>query len=183
MDYTTEMYEEDKKISLSVFKKKIKGIGLFARYKDDLIQVSLIALFRARQLHNETKGDYFKYAFSASYYAMLLFIKRERIHTNDFNTLSLDFEYQDDDPLEYFIGEEYDFDKNLRYEQLLSVCNKVIDKRRSKNFKHIAKEFIQGKTSAQIAKDMGVSRQCANEQVNIFKRLVKEKLLKMGYER
>ena len=181
MDYTTEMYEEDKRISLSVFKKKF---NFKQRLKDDLVQTSLIALYRFRQnRYDEIKGKYFTVAFLVSYHAMLSYIMREKKRTNDFNLLSLDFECQDNDPLEYYIGEQQDFDKNLRYEQLLSVCNKVIDKRRSKNFKHIAREFIEGKTSAQIAIDMGVSRQYASEQVNIFKRLVKEKLLKMGYER
>ncbi len=45
MDYTTEMYEEDKRISLSVFKKKFNYLQWL---KDDLIQVSIIALYRVR---------------------------------------------------------------------------------------------------------------------------------------
>ena len=176
MDYTTEMYEEDKTISLSVFKKKFNFLQWL---KDDLIQVSIIALYRVRlNKYDETKGIYLTYAFTSSYHAMLMFIRRE---TKYFNNLSLDFEFLDDDPLEHFIGEEQDFDKNLRYEQLLSVCNKVIEKK-GRNFKHIAREFMQGKSPGKIAKDMGVSRQYVYNQLVQIKRLVKEKLLKMGYE-
>lgn len=177
MDYTTEMYEEDKRISLSVFKKKFNYLQWL---KDDLIQVSIIALYRVRQnYYDETKGEYLTYAFTSSYNAMLMFIRRE---TKYFNNLSLDFEYLDDDPLEHFIGEEQDFDKNLRYEQLLSVCNRVVDKRRSENFKHIAREFILGKSPGIIAKDMGVARSYIYKVIAQIKRLLKEKLLKMGYE-
>ena len=177
MNYTQEMYEEDKKISLSVFKKKFNYLQWL---KDDLIQVSIIALYRVRQnYYDETKGEYLTYAFTSSYNAMLMFIRGEIKY---FDNLSLDFEYLDDDPLEHFIGEEQDFDKNLRYEQLLSVCNQVIDKIRSKNFKHIAKEFIQGISPGNIAKDMGVSRQYVYNQLVKIRLLVKERLLKMGYE-
>ena len=179
MDYTTEMYEEDKRISLSVFKKKF---NFKQRLKDDLVQTSLIALYRFRQnRYDEIKGKYFTVAFLVSYHAMLSYIMREKKRTNDFNLLSLDFECQDNDPLEYYIGEQQDFDKNLRYEQLLSVCNKVIEKK-GRNFKHIAREFMQGKSPGKIAKDMGVSRQYVYNQLVQIKRLVKEKLLKMGYE-
>ena len=177
MDYTTEMYEEDKTISLSVFKKKFNYLQWL---KDDLIQASIIALYRVRQnYYDETKGEYLTYAFTSSYHAMLMFIRGEIKY---FDNLSLDFEYLDDDPLENFIGEEQDFDKNLRYEQLLSVCNQVIDKRRSKNIKYIAREFFLGKSPGIIAKDMGVSRPYIYKVIAQIKRLLKEKLLKMGYE-
>ncbi len=86
MEYGLSMYNEDMAISRWVFSKKFRNSTF---YKDDLLQCSLIALYRYRSKYDDTKGTYFTYASKISYFAMLSFISKEKKYTNNFDNLSI----------------------------------------------------------------------------------------------
>lgn len=75
MNYDLTMYNEDMAISCWVYSKKFKNLIFL---KDDLIQCSLIALYRYREKYDNTKGTYFTYANKISYFVMLSFIRKEK---------------------------------------------------------------------------------------------------------
>lgn len=167
------MYNEDKAISLWVFFKKFRNLTF---YKDDLIQCSLIALCRYRGKYDETKGTYFNYAKKISYFTMLNFIKKEKKYTNNFDNLSIDFEYDEDYTFADTLVEEFDFYTKFNYKFLLNICKKVINEHKSKTFKKISKLYISAKKPAQVAKKLKISRQCVCVYVDKFKKLVQNKL-------
>ena len=72
--------EEDLKISKYVYGR------LFNKYhnlKDDLIQESLIALWRARPRFDSAKGAYSNFAINVSVNAMKMFLRKELRHSNN----------------------------------------------------------------------------------------------------
>lgn len=168
MEYDLTMYNEDMSISCWVFFKKFKNSTF---YKDDLLQCSLIALYRCRSKYDDKKAIYFTYASKISYFAMLSFINKEKKYTNNFNNLSIDFIYEDDVTFADTLGEEFDFDTKLNYEYLLKVCNEVIDKHKSKILKNISKLYILDKKPAHIAKELNISRQCVCQYIDRFKKI------------
>lgn len=179
MVYDLTMYNEDMAISRWVFSKKFRNLTF---YKDDLIQCSIILLYRSREKFDETKGTYFTYASKISYFAMLSFISKEKKYTNNFDNLSIDFEYDEDCTFADTLGEEIDFDSKFNYEYLLKVCNEIIDKHKSKTLKSISKLYIYGKKPAQVAKELNISRQCACIYIDKFKKLVQDKLKEYDFE-
>lgn len=179
MNYDLTMYNEDIAISCFVYSKKFKNLTFL---KDDLIQCSLIALYRYREKYDNTKGTYFTYANKISYFVMLSFIRKEKKCTNNFDNLSIDFEYNEDCTFLDILGEEFDFDTTFNYEYLLKVCNEVIDKNKSKLLKNISKLYIVGKKPAQVAKELNISRQCACVYIDKFKKLVQDKLKEYDFE-
>lgn len=179
MKYDLTMYNEDMAIFSWVFSKKFRNLTF---YKDDLIQSSLFLLYRFREKFDETKATYFTYASKISYFAMLTFIKKEKKCTNNFDNLSIDFEYDDDCVFADILGEDIDFDSKLNYEFLLKVCNEIIDKNKSKTLKSISKLYISGKKPAQVARELHISRQCACSYIDKFKKLVQDKLKEYDFE-
>ena len=77
MTYTTEHYEQDKRITLFVFNKNFKGHYL----KDDLIQVATISLWKLRESGNY--NDYVKCACTTALNAMLDYLRKETRHYAD----------------------------------------------------------------------------------------------------
>ena len=179
MNYDLTMYNEDMAISCWVYSKKFKNLTFL---KDDLIQCSLITLYRYREKYDNTKGTYFTYANKISYFAMLSFIRKEKKCTNNFDNLSIDFEHDEDCTFADTLGEEFDFDTKFNYEYLLKVCNEVIDKHKSKTLKNISKLYIVGKKPAQVAKELNISRQCVCIYIDKFKKLVQDKLKEYDFE-
>lgn len=202
--YTDEMYKEDKKISHWVFKNKIylpKEIK--EEYKNDLIQISLIQLYKARQTFNETQGvKFMTYAVKASLRKMLLFLKREDHKGKIFNKESLSKELAEDLTLEDTLG-NCDIYPQLEQDNLIALKELIkavitkpkkykpeariskISKRKTGLKKHqiIALEyFINGKSTGEIKDKYKISRQAINDCVlkhktNIQKAILKSNLL------
>ena len=74
MFYTTENYEQDKRIAMHVFNRNFKGHYL----KDDLIQVAVIELWKLRQKKNYK--DYVKCACTVARNHMINYLKKESRH-------------------------------------------------------------------------------------------------------
>ena len=190
MEYSSAMYEEDKRIANYVFFKKFKK---YFDYKDDLIQSSIIALYRARELYNEEKGKYSSYAVQTCIYTMLDFIKTEQKKNNLGLNLSLDYELEEGYTIEETLGECVDYEQKFRIEDLKKDILKIIKKR---NYKDVSSKqninkrntefrkseiiaidyFVNGKSEKQIRKDLGLTRQCVNKVINKYRKIIQEKL-------
>lgn len=179
MNYSDEMYREDLLVSNFVFKKKFISSK---NYKDDLIQSSLIALYKGRFKFDETQGKYFTFAYKVSYFAMLEFLRKEKKQTNNFDNLSIDYEFEDNNTFLEMLGDEIDLEQNLNYEFLLKICYHIIDKNKSNIFKSIAELFINGSTCSKIASFLNKSRQFVSKYIEKFKNLIKEKLKEYDFE-
>lgn len=162
MEYTQKDYEEDKRISNLVFNKYFKKSY---RFKDDLIQESLIMLWKNRTKFDETKGEYSTWAFKVSLTSMLMFLRKEK---KNFNNLSLDYEIQ---------GFE---EGEMKFVDTIGVCEIDTDKidvktlfesvlkNKNEEARIIADRMLKGFTQKEIAKEIGKSRGYVNRKVSKF---------------
>ena len=173
MEYTQEMYNEDLAISRYTFSKYFKH---FFQHKEDFIQFSLYYLSRCRSKFDETRGSYGNLAFKTSKHAMCLYIHRYLKKESEVSMYSLDVTFDDEEKI-YFadtLVDEYDFDGNLNCEFLQKLFEKVIQSKRSENFKKFSREYMQGLTITEIAHKYNVSRQCVSEKIQDFRNLSKK---------
>lgn len=148
MKYEEKDYLEDLKISKSVF-------GLyFSRYKkfkDDLIQESVIALWRARSRFNGKKASYASFAYRVSINAMKMLMRKESIHFAIQNF----FELGDIEDLSFDIDRVVEIDPCVLIERALrGKKNDVVIK--------ILKLVVQGYSCAEIGRQMHMSRAYVN---------------------
>lgn len=174
MNYTDEMFFEDLSISRWTFSRHFKKLLI---HKDDLIQSSLIGLFLHRSNFDKSKSSYSTYAYKISLYSMLKFLQKEKKQTNNFDNYSLDYEIDKDNTFLDFMFENVDFDKNFNYQYLLNVCNKVIEKSKSKTFKKVIRLFLECFNCSFVAHKLNISRQCVNQYVKKFRILLKSELI------
>ena len=175
MYYNDEMYIEDLKISKSVFKKKFKSCFF---YKDDLIQVSLIALFLNRLKYDEARGSYFHFAFLNSFFAMSSFLREEKRCKNCFNLVSIYTKNNDDKSLIDMLSSKFDFDCYDNYYCLLEICKNVVKNIKSNLFKEILKLYFLGYEPVNIGRVLNISRQCVSSYLKKFKYLVQSEIMK-----
>lgn len=137
--------EEDLKISKYVYGR------LFNKYhnlKDDLIQESLIALWRARPRFDSTKGAYSNFAINVSVNAMKMFLRKELRHSNNLSLDDLQIDFEDES-----IDFENSIDLELRLKFLSSKCN---DKENNM-LTTIVNMFKKGLDPCEIFKELKIS--------------------------
>lgn len=202
MEYTNEMCEEDKRIAQFVFNKSFKN---YAEYKDDMIQVALIGLVRARELYQEDLGRYFTYASTTCKRAFIRFIEQEKKQSNNIANLSLDTSCngEDDDlvTLSDFLGYEENYLQKETENELKTAIKKIILKQRCKDIleqvdpkRNLKKKtnrikqqqlyaidfFVNGKNIMQIAEENGVTRQAIHRAVVKFRPIIIKELKEKG---
>lgn len=189
-EYSEEDYENDLAISQYVFRKKFRK---HEEYKEDLVQSSLIALWKRRNDYNEEKGmTLASYKFMISEYAMLTFLSRQTaIKAKDLEENHIVSIYE---PIPGTDGETYvdiledencnielDFDVNF----LRNVYHESVDTfKLSKNnvlFKKIANLILKGHYDLEIAKKLGCSRERCRQVRKKIARVFREKLIENEY--
>ena len=178
MEYTEDMYLEDKKIACWVFSKKFLFLN---RLKEDLIQLALVNLYCSRPNYDSSKGTYFTFAIKVCYQSMLKILYKEKKSTNNFNNSSLSFVVKDNATLEDFIGKNDNVDSNMNCEYILKTCKDILNNNKSKTFKTINTLYLKGYNTSQIAKILNVTRQCTNIYVKKFRKLLKARLIRENY--
>lgn len=137
--------EEDLIISNYVYAR------LFNKYyhlKDDLIQESLIALWRARPRFDSAKGAYFTFAINVSANAMRMFLRKELRHLNN---LSLDNLQID------FVDESIDFENLIDLELRLKVLSLKLNDKEKNMLTTIVNMFKNGLDSCEIFNSLKIS--------------------------
>lgn len=180
MEYTQEMFEEDKRIAYYVYSKCFLRSY---RYKDDLIAVALKGLYKYHSSYDNSKGKYFTYACRMCWFSMLEFLKREKTQTRNFEMVSLDkpIKVGSDDNLSDFITADIpDFNSNLNLAYLNNVINEILVNK-GQTYQKVIRLLMQGYIPKHIAEILGISRQCSCLYKDRFKALLKERLQKDGY--
>ena len=201
MEYTNEMFEEDRKLALFTFGRYYKK---FARYKDDLVQVALIKAPRARELYSEDKGKYSTYAVLHFRSAMVKFLIKELRHNHLGDDLSLDLCFRDSEfNLYETLGYEEDKLQEINFEQLKDFVTKIILKPRKRDpftlaqpkialtrrknkemtadQKNAFEYFINGKSIPYIADERGVSSQAVSCSVSKYRMIIQQELKEQGF--
>lgn len=172
MEYTQKDYEEDKRISNLVFNKYLKKSY---RFKDDLIQESLIRLWKNRAKFDESKGKYSTWAFRVSLTSMLMFLRKEK---KNFNNLSLDYEIK---------GFE---EGEMKFVDTIGVCEIDTDKidvktlfenvlkNKNEEARIVADRMLKGFTQKEIAKEIGKSRAYVNRKLFKFGNELKTEMIR-----
>ena len=164
--YTTENYEQDKRIAIYVFNKNFKGHYL----KDDLIQTAVIALWQLRQKGNYK--DYVNCACKTAHNHMIDFLRKENRHFADslFDNGGGETDLQLIDILE---SEQPTAQDYYEYRELVKKIIPLPILVSTRNRKIIAlylKHYAQG----EIAERVGVSRQCVNRVIRHFREAVRQ---------
>lgn len=180
MEYTQEMYEEDRKLAHYIYCQHFKG---FYKYKDDLIAVALKDLYKYRLSYDDSKGKYSTYACKACWWAISFFLRMEYKQSLNLNACSLDtpIKVGSNDTLSDFIqADNSNFNSNLNMAYLNYIVNKIlVDK--NQTYQKVIRLLMQGYHPKCIAEMIGISRQCACQYRDKFKALLKERLQKDNY--
>lgn len=148
MRYEEKHYLEDMKISKSVF---ALYFSRYKKFKDDLIQESVIALWRARSRFNGKKASYASFAYRVSMNSMIDYIRKEGAHFVVQNI----FELGDIEDLSFDIDRVVEIDPCVLIERALrGKKNDVVIK--------ILKLVVQGYSCAEIGRQMHMSRAYVN---------------------
>ena len=112
MKYTTENYEQDKRIAAYIFNKNFKGHYL----KDDLIQTAVVALWQLRQ--NGRYKDYVNCACKTAFNHMVDFLRKENRNFADslFDNVSGDNDVQ---LIDILVNEQPTAQEYIEYQDLM----------------------------------------------------------------
>lgn len=201
--YTDEMYNEDKKISYFVFKNKLHlPEDIKQEYKNDLIQTSLIQLYKARQNFDETQGvKYISYAVKTSLNTMIKYKDNELKKSHNGNKISLSKELTEDLTLEETLGNcdiypRLEQDKLKALKEFLkdvitkprkykpSMKKRDILKRKTGLRKHqkiTLEHFVDGKSRPELQKKYNVSRQYIEQSISRYTKMIQDALLKSDF--
>lgn len=197
-EYTEEMYKEDKQIAYWTLKHKINlPKELKRQWKNDLIQVALIQLYKARQKFDPNKDvKYMSFATIVAQREMIKYIKKEQKQ----NSQSLSSEICEDITLEEMIGQNDEYKElESHYTQILKqeIYTTITKKKQLKIStlkeyaqlqrepkKELAKAqkiaieyFVNGLTQTQIREKYKISRQAVNQIILKYKPIIKQVLI------
>lgn len=183
-NYTDEMYKEDCKLCKFIIRKYFKQLEI---YKDDLMQIGLMACLHAREKYSEDLGyTYSTYACSCIHYKIITYWKKE-IKKNFYDTSLDEFAFDDENVtlLDTIADEEINFDSSLVCEQIKNIAlNLVNQKRFSKGSKtkDILLKYIENDFSLPGLKEhFKVSRQCIHSTINEFNLKLQNELRNNGF--
>lgn len=169
MEYTQEMYKEDLRISKYTF---IKNFRKYTDYEEEMIQSSLLALSKARDYVDESKGKYSTLAFVASKRAMLHFLRQKSKEIEN-KTISLSTPIGENINLGDTLEEEVDFNSSMNCAYLLDICERAIQSQRNKTMKKFVYDYLDGLNMSKIARKYNVSKQFVSQLITKFRRLAK----------
>lgn len=183
-NYTDEMYKEDLKLCKFVFKIYFKRLEM---YKEDLIQVGLIACLHSRENYSLELGyNYSTYACSCIRYSILEYYKRNiKCHIDNSSLDEFSFDDSEQTILDTIPAPETDFDSILVCEQIKGIAlNLVNQKKFSKGSKSkdILLKYIENNFSLKGLKEhFKVSRQCIHSLVDKFNLKLQNELRINGF--
>ena len=156
LNYTKENYEEDCRIAHHIYNLHFYN---YENFKEDLIQVALIGLSRARKRFDDKKATYSTYACKVCFNEMNDFIYKEYYQSN-YQSLN---EKNDKDNIEELINciedKSFSFDDIDDKIVIYNAVNKYFKKlKENKNITKIKMYFIKGFDVKEICEIMNMSR-------------------------
>ena len=147
MKYTKEMHEEDTRLSHFFFKKFYGRCKYNQTVKDDIIQISIVAMWRARMAYDPSRAKWSTFASWACRTAVSRFLYRT-IRYNEGQHVSLDMEIYDNGNLLDVFGISDECGEDLLY--LRTVIAKVASSMSNKNTSEIIDLCMQGFTRKEM---------------------------------
>lgn len=165
MEYTEKDYQEDLRISQWVFNKHFNK---FLSYKEDLIQESLMRLWKAKTRFDKSRGNLGTFKVIVSINSMKIFLRSERRHIDNLVLGSeLNSGHEDDlvDLMDLIASDEIDTDKI----DLKDTISKVLKTKKEK-FRKVVNLYLQDFTQSEIAKEVDNSKTMVNRMLKTFKK-------------
>lgn len=182
-DYTDENYIEDKKLSHYALFKLLRLYPFLENDKDIIYSEFLYTAYKLRKTYDVSKGvKYSTYVLKNLHYIGLNFITK---HANDKNNsnASLDANIvNDSDDFTFYnlLFEDFDFDINIRYRELLSYIENVLLKFNSKHVE-IINDYLKNFDFVKVSKKFNTTRQNVFVIINKFRYYLKAELLNNGF--
>lgn len=147
-------YLRDLKISKRVF---ALYFSKYQNLREDLIQESLIALWRSRNRYDEKRGSYSNFAFNVAFNAMTTFLRKESKYMNHENLTS------------DLLDESFDIDSYLDLRIRIEKKLKLLTKKQAVIVKMLG-YIVAGYSSLEIAKKMNFTRSYVNMILHDFRK-------------
>lgn len=147
-------YLRDLKISKRVFALYFSN---YQNLREDLIQESLIALWRSRAQYDEKRGSYSNFAMNVAINAMKMFLRKENKYMN-YEDLPNDL-----------IDESFDIDSYLDLRIRIEKKLKLLTKKQAV-IVEILGYVVAGYSSLEIAKKMNFTRSYVNMILHDFRK-------------
>lgn len=147
-------YLRDLKISKRVFALYFSN---HQNFREDLIQESLIALWRSRNRYDEKRGSYSNFAVNVAFNAMVTFLRKESKYMNN------------EDLTCEFLDEPFDIDSYLDLRIWIEKRLRLLTKKQAFIVK-ILGYVAAGYSSLEIAKKMNLSRSYVNKILHDFRK-------------
>ncbi len=189
--YIEEDYIQDLKLARYTYNKFFKNLR---RYKEDLIQCALIALYENKSKYDSTH-TYATWAVMFSKFAMLRFLRDEKLKDRSgkyvpfisLNTPASN-EFDEERELADIIASEDEVNYNFDYNYLKTKLKQCIEqKKKGKNidFERYSKIVnLCASTElnwSQVAKQVGVSREYVRQVMRKFRQFFKQELINDNY--
>lgn len=189
MEYTIEDYNNDIKLSEYVFRKYFKK---YIEDKEDLIQSSIIALWKKRNNFDISKGTLSSFKFGVSYYAMLEYFRsinkgyKKGFDTYTFVSMNNTIPGTEDLLLCDIIEDNsINLDKNLEFQNLIKVlkeCSNQIKWSKNARYSKQIVEFInKGYCDIDISKKIGCTRELCRVVRKRYVLILRDKLKEYKY--
>jgi RNA polymerase sporulation-specific sigma factor len=171
-----KLFEQNSNLVYRVYHDKIEDKKYAEEYCDDLIQIGMIALWKACNKFDPNKGTKFStYAYASIYKSMLCFLQRESKRLS--NSASFSSPVQETDGVEGYTYEEVipSYQYTVEEFELEQVIDEV-----TKEMRHNASTVIdlirKGYTQDAIAKQLGITQSNVSRILKRFRKKLKNTL-------
>lgn len=178
MNYTMQDYLQDLKISKYVFKKIFKTL---VNDKEDLIQESLLALWKSKNKYDKSRGKYFQFAYKTSKNAMLGYIRNNK---NDASILSIYNDVIDEIQIVDILASN-DYEITQINENYLSLFKEILRifktdksiKKRNQLFKKVLiRYYFYNIKQIDIAKELNITRERVSKIIKITNSILQKNI-------
>lgn len=163
-EITEKEITEDLKISKYVFKTFFAG---YQYLKEDLIQEGVLALMKAREHFDNTKGAYSTFAFKVAINAMRMYLRKE-------------YKYEENENIEDYtfklVDEVNDIDNSLNI--TIAINNSIAKFKNADVMSEIIKQIKNGCAGFEIAEKLQISRTYVSKLLNNLRKQLKTELEK-----
>lgn len=162
-----------------------KYFNHYVECRNDLIYSAVLQLLKSKNKFDESKGSFSTFAVKVCKNAMLAYLKKESVFSNNNENLSLDYEYEgcsfadlleDVDSLNFEDKLNSEYNLNIIKQVFFECMTEMKVSKNNKFTKGILNNIILGYNDFQIAKKIGCSRELSRHVRKKFLPIFAEKL-------
>lgn len=157
----------------------------YVECRNDLIYSAALQLLKSKNKFDESKGSFSTFAVKVCKNAMLAYLKKESVFSNNNENLSLDYEYEgcsfadlleDVDSLNFEDKLNSEYNLNIIKQVFFECMTEMKVSKNNKFTKGILNNIILGYNDFQIAKKIGCTRELSRHVRKKFLPIFAEKL-------